>query len=134
MSTPSASTRAWARQLLAVEAANPSASDAPVDEAARVSEKLRISLTRFVGADGFTALLRRAVALARADVPSLQSVKVTADGRLEGAKELAADAGMDVEAAIAITEHVLELLVNFIGEPLTLRLMRDAWPDASLEE
>ena len=133
MSTPSASIRDWARQLLAVETAAQSASEAQAQEAVRVSEKLRISMTRFIGADGFTALLRRALALARADVPSLQNVKVTADGRLEGMKELAADARTGVEAATAVTEHLLELLVIFIDEPLTIRLMREAWPDASLE-
>ena len=61
-------------------------------KAVRVFEKLRISLTRFAGADGFTALLRRALVLARSDVPSLQSVKVTADGRLEGFEEISAAA------------------------------------------
>jgi hypothetical protein len=132
MSTPSASIRAWTRRLLAVEAANRSASDAQVHEAVRVAEKLRISLAQFVGADGFTALLRRALALARADVPVLQSAKVTSDGRQEGIQ--AADAGTDVEAAAVITEHVLALLVVFIGESLTLRLVREAWPDAWLEE
>lgn len=134
MNSPSASIRVWAGRLLAVEAANRSASDAQVHEAVRVSEKLRISLAQFVGADGFTALLRRALVLARADVPLLQSAKVTPDGRLEGMQEAAADAGTDVEAATAITEHVLALLVVFIGESLTLRLMREAWPDAWLEE
>lgn len=134
MSTPSASIRAWSRRLLAVEAANRSASDAQVHEAVRVSEKLRISLAQFVGADGFTALLRRALVLARADVPLLQSAKVTPDGRLEGMQKAAADAPTDVEAATAITEHVLALLVVFIGESLTLRLVREAWPDAWSEE
>ena len=38
------------------------------------------------------------------------------------------------EAAVAITAHLLGLLVTFIGEPLTLRLVREAWPDASLDE
>jgi hypothetical protein len=134
MNRPSESVRTWARRLLAVEAGNPSASGTQMQEAVRVSEKLRLSLTLFVGADGFTALLRRALALAKADVPSLQNVKVTADGRLEGIGEFGPDEGTDIEAASAITEHLLELLVTFVGESLTLRLMRDAWPEASLEE
>lgn len=124
----------WAQRLLAAEAANPSAPDAQADEALRISEKLRISLIRFVGADGFTALLRRALVLARADIPWLEAVKVTLDGRLEGIGEFPAEAGTGVEAVTAITQHMLDLLVNFIGESLTLRLLRDAWPDASLEE
>ena len=132
MNRPSESVRALALQLLAVEAADLSAFDTRMQEAVRVSERLRVSLGHFIGADGFTALLRRALVLARADVPSLQSAKVTPDGRLEGIQ--AADAGTDVEAAAVITEHVLALLVVFIGESLTLRLVRQTWPDASLEE
>jgi hypothetical protein len=56
--------------------------------------------------------------LAIAEVPSLQGVKIGADGRLEG---LVAD-----EAALALTANLLGLLVTFVGEPLTLRLVRDA--------
>jgi hypothetical protein len=133
MNPPSPSIRAWTRQLLAMEATRQTAPGTQTHEAVRVMEKLRISLTRFIGADGFAALLRRAVALARADDPSLH-VKVTADGRLKGFQELGPDEVMSVEAAIAITENLLGLLVNFIGAPLALRLMREAWPDAPLEE
>jgi hypothetical protein len=129
MESPSASIRAWAQRLLALEAANKSASDAHERETLRVFEKLRTALTQFVGADGFTALTRRALALARAEVPSLQTAKITPEGRLEGFAEHAADAKNDSEAAIAITAHLLALLVAFIGEPLTLHLMRDVWPD-----
>ena len=134
MDTPSSSMRDLARRLLA---ASQTASGPHVHEAVVVSEKLRISLTQFAGADGFASLLRRALVLASADVPSLQSVKIGADGRLEGFEQLAADTGTDAvggEAAVAITAHLLGLLVTFIGEPLTLRLVREAWPDASLDE
>lgn len=134
MNTQSASIRDWARQLLAVEAASQSASETQMRNAVRVSEKLRASITQFVGADGFTALLRRALALARADVPSLQNVKVTAAGHLEGIEEFAAGGGTEIEAGAAITEHLLGILVTFIGESLTLSLLRAAWPDASWEE
>lgn len=134
MNTPSASIRDWARRLLAVEAANRPTSTEQMYDAVRVSAKLRTSLIQFVGPDGFTALLRRALALARADVPSLQNVKVTAAGELTGVEEFATDAATGIEAGAAITEHLLELMVTFIGESLTLRLMRDVWPDASLEE
>ena len=129
MDTPSSSMRDLARRLLA---ASQSVSDPHVPEAVLVSDRLRTSLTRFAGADGFTSLLRRALALARAEVPSLQSVKVGADGRLEGCELLAADTCMNVAAAI--TAHLLGLLVTFIGEPLTLTLVREAWPDTSLDD
>jgi hypothetical protein len=135
MDTPSAAMRDLAQRLLALEAASQSEPDPNGHEGVRVCDKLKISLTRFAGADGFTALLRRALALARADVPSLQSVKVTTDGRLEGLEEFAADArNPAVEAVTAIMAHLLGLLATFIGEPLTRRLVREAWPDAALDE
>jgi len=131
----SASMRDLARRLVAVEAASQSATGAHVHEAVRVCDKLRISLTRFAGFDGFTSLLRRALALARADVPSLQTVKLKPDCSLEGLGVLAVDATNDgPEAAVAITAHLLGLLETFIGKPLTLRLVREAWPDVSLDE
>lgn len=134
MDTPSSLMRELSRRLLV---ASETTSDRSVHEAAVMSEKLRIPLTRFAGAEGFASLLRRALALASAEVPSLQSIKVGLDGRLEGFAELAADPGAAAagsEAAVAITSHLLGLLGTFIGEPLTLRLVREAWPDTSLDE
>ena len=131
MDTPSASMRDLARRLLA---ANQVASGSQVDEAVVLIEKLRITLTKLAGPEGFTSLLRRALALARAEVPSLQNVKIGEDGRLEGFEEIVADqgtGGTGDEAAVAITAHLLGLLVTFIGEPLTLRLERAVWPDRS---
>ena len=126
--------RDLARRLLA---ASQTASGPHVDAAVLVSEKLRISLTEFAGAAGFASLVRRALALAREEVPSLQSVKIGADGRMEGFELIVAGAGPASargEAAIAITAHLLELLVTFIGESLTLRLVREAWPDMALDD
>jgi hypothetical protein len=132
MDEPSPSTRDLARRLLA---ASRTASDPRAHEAVVVNEKLRISLTQFAGADGFASLLRRALALASAEVPALRSAKVSADGRLEGFEQLAGHAGtVGGEEAVAITAHLLGLLVTFIGKPLTLRLVREAWPGASLGE
>lgn len=132
--------RDLARRLLAVEAASQSASSSHAHEAVSVCEKLRISLTRFAGADGFTSLMRRALALARAEVPSVASITVKADCSMEGLEELAADARKsggrgngEAEAVAAIMTHLLGLLVTFIGEPFTLRLVREAWPDISLD-
>ena len=125
--------RVLAGRLLALEAANQPAADAPEHEALRVVEKLKSSLTRFGGPDGFAALLGRALALARSDVPALQSVQVGPDGRLEGLEGLFADADpAGAEAVTAITTNLLGLLMIFVGETLTLRLVREAWPDATL--
>ena len=73
MDTPSSSIRDVARRLLA---ASQTASVPRVDETGVVIEKLRLTLTKFAGADGFASLLRRVLVLASADMPSLQIVKI----------------------------------------------------------
>ena len=98
-------------------------------------KKLRLSLTRFAGADGFASLLRRALTLARAGMPSLQGVKIGPDGHLVGFDQIATDSPKaGIEEAVAITAQLLGLLTCFIGAPLTLRLLREAWPGIALDE
>lgn len=103
-------------------------------EAAAVIETLREPLSRFIGHEGFTSLLRRAVTLASADAPSLRGIQVSADGKLRLAetpqsRKRIVSSEMEAEAAIAVAAHFLGLLVTFIGERLTSRLVQQAWPE-----
>jgi len=126
--------RDLARRLLAVEASHPTAPHQHLYEAVRVCGKLRLSLTRIVGADGFASLLRRSLALARAEAPSLNRITVMPDCSMDGLEALAAgEADGGVEATAALAAHLLGLLETFIGEPLTLRLVHESWPDASFD-
>ena len=88
MSTTSPETQDLARRLLAFEAAHDNSSATGVDGAARVIEELRLRLIKLAGVDGFRALLSRALTLAKAEVPSLNMVQVSADGSLEDSREL----------------------------------------------
>ncbi|HUE74088.1 MAG TPA: hypothetical protein VMP01_24620 [Pirellulaceae bacterium] len=127
--------RALASQLLALEGAGGNGSEARAAAAVRVCHTLRAALTRLVGQDGFAALLRRALAVARQEVPALGSVQVQSSGELTGFEPLSAttpDHGS--EAAAAIAAHLLALLVTFIGERLTLQVVREAWPNAPWDE
>ncbi|HEU4686195.1 MAG TPA: hypothetical protein VFS39_16930 [Nitrospira sp.] len=133
MSTSRESCHRWAKQLLAAEASVPAENHPTVHEAARVCEKLRVSLTRFVGPDGFAALMRRSLALARTQTPLLNGLETTADGRLEHMEELVASGEEGILAATAVNAQLLELLVAFVGESLTIRLVREVWPEAQLE-
>ena len=129
MDTPTLSTRDLARRLLA---ASQTGSDPHVSNVVAVIERLRISLSKFAGDAGFVSLLRRAVAMASSDIPSLQNVKIGMNGRLDGVEQIDASSGtgaLGEAAAVAITAHLLGLLVAFIGEPLTVRLLRESWPD-----
>jgi hypothetical protein len=136
METPSSSIRELARRLLAISQTE---SKPHTHAAVLTSERLRSSLTRFAGAEGFASLQRRALALAKAEVPALQVVTIGADGRLEGLDRLDDAAGnvaggVGEKAAVAFTAHLLGLFVTFIGEPFTLRLVHEAWPELSLGE
>ncbi|MFN2516975.1 MAG: hypothetical protein ABR556_12270 [Pyrinomonadaceae bacterium] len=136
MSTTSPETQDLARRLLAFEAAHDNSSAARVDGAARVIEELRLRLIKLAGVDGFRSLLSRALTLAKAEVPSLNTVHVQVDGSVEGFDgiEQSQEAGAAGQAGTVLVAHLLDLLVTFIGAPLTLRLVRDKWPDASMDK
>jgi hypothetical protein len=130
MDTPSQSIRDLALRLLELEAEDRAADDAKGAE--RVCAKLHTSLTRFAGVDGFKALTRRSLALARSEIPVLRGVSLDEGGCFVGLGDLAAKAVNDGGAAL-IT-HFLWLLVTFVGEPIALRLLREAWPEINIDE
>ncbi len=129
MESPSQSTRDLARRLLASSSI---VSNQDVHAAVLVSDRLRISLMKFAGVDAFISLQRRALVLARAEVHSLQLVTLGVDGSLQGFDTVPDDSLED--AGAALTANLLELLVTFIGEPLMRMLIREAWPDTSLDQ
>ncbi|MCE9531937.1 MAG: hypothetical protein K8T89_12560 [Planctomycetes bacterium] len=91
-------------------------------------------LTKLAGVAGFRSLISRAKALATADVAWLDLVQIRADGSLENFDAVSSQQipVQGVDAGVAIVAQLLGLLVTFIGEPLTLHLVRDAWPNESL--
>ncbi|MDB5309417.1 MAG: hypothetical protein JWO38_3619 [Gemmataceae bacterium] len=135
MNTVTPAIQNLARRLIALEAAR-IPSDGLGGAAVRACEKLRVPLARLAGVAGFRSLLARAVALATAEVPWLDSVQVRPDGALEGFDAAGRQPGavLGGEAGTAVVAHLLGLLVTFIGDPLTLALVRDAWPDAPVDE
>jgi hypothetical protein len=124
------------RRLIALEAARDDPSGALAPGAVRVLKKLRAPLSRLAGAAGFRSILSRALALAKAEDASLNPVQVREDGSLGrfAGDWHGPDAGAGEDGGAVVVAHLLGLLVTFIGEPLTLRLVRDAWPDAPVDE
>ena len=98
----------------------------------RVYEKLRQSLGEFVGVTGFQSLASRALTLARPEAPSLSAAQVAADGSLQGLGKIETQIDMDKdrdgEGGIILIARLLGLLRAFLGEALTLSLLRNAWP------
>jgi hypothetical protein len=118
-------TRDLAQSLIAHEVAAGNTSE-PMELAAfRVCETLRQPVCAVTGVDGFRALLSRALALARAEAPCLSAVQVAADGSLQGLDELGRQMDKDQvrEGGVVLIARLLGLLLTFIGEAMTSRLV-----------
>jgi hypothetical protein len=101
----------------------------------KVCESLRGPLSSLAGAAGFTALLSRAVVIAGAEVDWLRGVHVKSDGTLSGLAELDENLSPEEQSAgeIVLVANLLALLMTFIGEKLTMELLRDIWPRARFD-
>ena len=114
--------------------AKPSETTPQVAVCVCVCEKLRKPLSTLAGVAGYKALVSRALALAKAEVPSLGSVKVREDGYLEVP---GVEPGRDIDeihkGGAALVAQLFVLLVTFVGIGLTIQLVRDVWPDAPFE-
>ena len=100
-----------------------------------VIEKVRGPLAALTGVAGFRSLLSRALALANAEVRWLRAVHVKADGTLECSPEIARlDKEEIANGEVALVAQLLGLLVTFIGEALTARLLEDVWPGVQVHD
>jgi hypothetical protein len=136
MSQATLQMRNFAERVLACEPPGREASEAKTPEAFQVFDKLRPHLAILMGNGGFRALLSRALALANAEVSWLSAVHVKADGSLEGLEELHAqlDPAVFFEGSVVLLARLLGLLMAFIGENLTVSLVREVWPKVSLND
>jgi len=93
-------------------------------------------MVTLMGNGGFRALLSRSLAVANAEVHWLRALHIKADGSLEGLEALHAQLDPDdfLEGRVVLLAQVLGLLVAFIGEKLTLRLVREVWPKVPLND
>ena len=94
-------------------------------------ERLRPHLAALMGGVGFSAFLTRALTLSITAFPWLREITVNADGSFRGFNELEAQVkpGTLIEGCVAVFANLLGLLEALIGEDLTLRLVRDVWPE-----
>jgi hypothetical protein len=143
--TTSPKMRDLTHRLLAYEAGADKSSE-PVESAAlRVYEKLRQSLCALAGVAAFQSIAFRALTQAQSGAPGLWAVQITADGSLQGlgkhepqpddfepqlgsGKEQVGDGG------IILIDHILDLLLIFLGQAITINLLRNTWPGASFDD
>ncbi|HJP90322.1 MAG TPA: hypothetical protein VJ875_00095 [Pyrinomonadaceae bacterium] len=127
--------RKLAQRILAIEAAGTQPADAESPAMFRVCEKLRRSLSRLTGLDGFRSLLSRALALAGEEVGWFKAVRVMSDGSLVGLDEVEKQISPReiAKGEIILITKLMGLLVTFIGEGLTFRLLQQTWPEVSFD-
>jgi hypothetical protein len=131
---------AWPRlalNLLVLRAGNApdakalaAAARAAYDDLARVSAPL-------VGQAGVDALAGRALHLSQRQHSCLKQIPEPDQLDESMARVVAClqqqDPLVATEAAAALFAILIELLVTFIGKPLTTRLLRQAWPDVFVD-
>jgi hypothetical protein len=126
------------RRMLAREA-GPGA-DAPAIAAAcrRMCERFARQFTPLIGDVGVAAIFARSLYLSRRNLaelaPRRESNKADKSDKWEAFVLLEAflkqqEPAPATEAAVAFLAMAGELLASFIGEGLTTRLLREAWPD-----
>jgi hypothetical protein len=112
--------------------AAPNADVASVAATARaVYDDLASVLVPLIGQLGFDAVTSRALHLAAQEYPPVNAVALDQTGAFAAVTAwlMQRDSGAAIDAAATILSTVAQLLVTFIGEPLTMRLLRKGWPD-----
>ena len=129
-------TRDLAQRLIAYQGAAGNTSEPMEFAAFRVCETLRRPVCALAGVAGFRSLLSRALALARAEAPILNTLQVAADGSLQGLDELGRQIDKDQarQGGVILIAQFLGLLLAFIGEAMTSRLVTSEVlpPDSSI--
>ncbi|MBC8039727.1 MAG: hypothetical protein H7Y06_04225 [Opitutaceae bacterium] len=122
--------RDLAIRLVACESKGGAATASRIPVLFPISEKFRVSLVVLLGSEGFSALMRRALALAIGDVAWLRIIRVAENGTLVEIEDppsgLTPAEGL--KGSLALVTRLLELLEIFIGERMTQRLVAEIWP------
>ena len=130
--TPAPGMRDLSHRLLTYEADRCKTSEPMGSPTFRVYEKLRQSLSAFAGVAAFESLAFRALTQAKSEAPGLWAVQVAEDGSLQGLGDIETQFDMGKGPAgdgeIILIARMLGLLRLFLGEALTLSLLRNAWP------
>ena len=128
--------KGFARRLVSYESIAAKPAGVHKSPAFRVCEKLREPLSRLSGVAGFRSLLSRALALTNDEARWMKAIHVKADGSLEGLEEAKSQLSESeiAEGEVVLVAQLIGLLITFIGEELTLRLVQDSWPDAPFDD
>jgi len=134
MSKPDRVLHEIARRIMKMRSPGAPATAAAAAESMQLScGDLYRTLETLMGASGLQALLDRAIQITARDHPWLAAVKAgsAADCALSGLSEASEEmsAKQATEGCAALLATILWLLITLIGEDLTLRFVRHAWPN-----
>jgi hypothetical protein len=122
-----------AERILVYEADRTNDELSPIE---RACSSLQRHLDRLIGLRGFHALLSRAIFLSRNEYPWLGPLRVSdGDGcELHGVTDATTAAGDEAMIGFAtVIATTIWLLASFVGEHLTVRFLREAWPEVSFD-
>jgi hypothetical protein len=129
-----AALRRLALKVLAQHAGSAASAEALAAAAQRAYDDLARVSVPLIGQGGVDALTSRALHLAHREYPWLAHTPEPEQAEGPFAQVIFSlkqqDPAVATEAAGAVFATFTGLLVTFIGEPLTTRLLRQAWPDA----
>jgi hypothetical protein len=113
-----------ARRLWARAGGDDTAPEEVAAAADRMCAQLRVGLGRWIGAEGYRALLERALGLARVEHPALGSLScLGGDGTMIMAAVRAHGAGEVATGLMALVATLIDLLGRIVGEEMGLRLV-----------
>lgn len=122
-SADNSTVRELVQRLLVFEGAETGPCQENIDAMSRVCDKLRRPFATLAGLAGFRSLLARALTLAKQESTDLRGWQVKSDGSLEGLN------GDTAQSGAILIANLIGLMITFIGESLTVRLLHDVWPE-----
>jgi len=136
MSRATSPIRDLAQRIMVHEGHEGKSSQVQPTVAFHACEKLRPHLATLMGDAGARALFARSLVIAHSEAPWLRTVHVQPAGSSKAFEFPEAPVGRAVmaEGERALLAQLLGLLVIFIGESLTLRMVRQVWPALPLND
>ena len=116
-----------ARDFWARDAVDVSAPEEVIAAADRICVQLQAGLVRWVGKEGYRALLHRVLELARVEHPALSRVSCNGSDEQEIAAAVRAHGTAEVTAGmVALVATLIDLLGRIVGEEMAVELVNQA--------
>ncbi len=115
--------RLWAGE--SVETAEPKAVMAAIEQ---VCARLRLGLGRWIGSEGYGALLERVLEEAVTDTPALRGFRFPPDGEDKVAGTVSArEVPAVIRSFVSAVALLIQRLSQVIGEDMAMQLVEQAW-------